>query len=365
MGWVWLFLACATRTEGPPPSTGPWAQPGQESTGLKVGAGQERAHYGRELLRVAFGPIQESELPGDSPVGVYRGVVRVALNAQGHPLEVTLVSSCGEEGLDRLVVRQIAQATDLPAPVPEILDPNAELHLALPFVVQVVEAASEGARALSELEQDLVVDARLGVDEAGALLAEAYGVERPATHAEGPLQTGVLTLRRPTDAPAPVPGAASVDEAGMVLLSVDPPEAGDACACGDQEGAQLPQGEGSNAYLNVVRREVNAHWAENLDNLPPDLPFDRPQYETKVRATLDAEGELLELELTQSCGLEALDQAVLNAWLSAAPFPQVPLELQDAQGRMDLPEASFTVTLGRTERYYSLTHGGRRGRRRP
>ena len=106
------------------------------------------------------------------------------------------------------------------------------------------------------------------------------------------------------------------------------------------------------SYMNHIRRLVNFYWSQNLDNLPGGLPFSKPSYETVVSVTITEDGRVESIEVNKTAELDPLDQAVVQAWWSAGPFPPPPEGLLEADGRAYLPNASFTVTLGQGESRY-------------
>lgn len=106
------------------------------------------------------------------------------------------------------------------------------------------------------------------------------------------------------------------------------------------------------SYLLHIRRLVNFYWSQNLANLPGGLPFSRPTYLTVVSATLTAEGHLESIEVDRSADLEPLDQAVIQAFWSAGPFPPPPEGLVDMDGRAYITDFGFSVNIGQGESRY-------------
>jgi TonB family protein len=100
-------------------------------------------------------------------------------------------------------------------------------------------------------------------------------------------------------------------------------------------------------YLNHIRRLVNFYWSQNLDNLPSSVLLARPSYTSVVDVILDSDGAVVAMNLTQPCGSPELDEAVLQAFRLAGPFPNPPRQLIEADGKIYLPTMSFTVELGR------------------
>ena len=105
-------------------------------------------------------------------------------------------------------------------------------------------------------------------------------------------------------------------------------------------------------YLNRIRRLVNFYWEQNLDNLPRSVRLAKPRYTTDVSAILDADGALEYVAITSESGSGELDDAVVRAFRLAGPFPNPPDGLIAKDGRVYLPDMSFTVVLGVAQNRY-------------
>ncbi len=125
------------------------------------------------------------------------------------------------------------------------------------------------------------------------------------------------------------------------------------------------------SYLLRIRRLVNYYWNQNLENLPASVRLARPEYTTQVRPILDASGNLESIAVQVASGSPELDNAVIQAFRLAGPYPNPPEGLVGKDGRVVLPNMGFTVTLGMAQnpyqgvdpragvRYPGLTKGGR------
>lgn len=100
-------------------------------------------------------------------------------------------------------------------------------------------------------------------------------------------------------------------------------------------------------YLNHIRRQVNFYWSQHVDNLSPRLGPSRPVYETRVRVVLRADGGLEGLVITQASGSGPVDECVRRAFTMAAPFGPAPPEIVASDGRVHLPNFSFTLEVTR------------------
>lgn len=105
-------------------------------------------------------------------------------------------------------------------------------------------------------------------------------------------------------------------------------------------------------YLNRIRRQVNFYWSQNIDNLPPSVRLSAPVYETEVKVTLDGNGALDNIVITQDSGNGPVDECVVQAFRIAGPFPNPPAELVAKDGRVYLPDFDFTVNVGHAQMQY-------------
>jgi TonB family protein len=106
------------------------------------------------------------------------------------------------------------------------------------------------------------------------------------------------------------------------------------------------------AYLERIRRLVNFYWEQNIDNLPSSVQLIRSAYTTGVEVVLDADGALDVIEVVQASGTDELDDCVVRAFKLAGPFPNPPEGLVQKDGRVYLPDMSFTVRQGQARMQY-------------
>jgi TonB family protein len=105
-------------------------------------------------------------------------------------------------------------------------------------------------------------------------------------------------------------------------------------------------------YINQIRRLVVFYWRQQLDNLPRSLRISKPRYKTVVFIALDEEGLLDEIQLMESSGIGPLDNAVVEAFRIAGPYPEPPEGLVDPDGRARLSDMGFTVEVGQANSAY-------------
>lgn len=151
-----LFLACAGRSDGPPPSVGPWSEDGTVTEYKPVVSDElDRISYGRAVIAQAFeqedAPTVENTGPKTIPPGPQRGVVSLRVDAQGRLLWVELSRSTGFEELDQAVLERIREEAQFAAPEAALLDEEAGLTVqAAQFVVDVLGEVQSDWRMLSE-----------------------------------------------------------------------------------------------------------------------------------------------------------------------------------------------------------------------
>lgn len=99
-------------------------------------------------------------------------------------------------------------------------------------------------------------------------------------------------------------------------------------------------------YINRIKRIVSFYWNQNLDNVPSTVRLTRTRYDTEVYVVLDDQGALQSIEVTGRSGEPALDEAVVQAFRAAGPFPDPPEQLIAKDGQVYLDDMGFTVQVG-------------------
>ena len=110
------------------------------------------------------------------------------------------------------------------------------------------------------------------------------------------------------------------------------------------------------AYYQLVRRQVNFYWNQALENVGRiGQKLNRREYTTTLHIVLDVQGRLKSASIVRSSGVKPFDDATLQAFRIAAPFPPPPKGLVNASGEADLHRFSFTVALtAGTARYSGI-----------
>lgn len=105
-------------------------------------------------------------------------------------------------------------------------------------------------------------------------------------------------------------------------------------------------------YMNRIRRQVNLYWSQNIDNLPSSVHLSKSRYDTVVAVVLTGDGVLESIEVTTASGVEPVDNAVVEAFKVAGPFPNPPEQLIARDGRVYLPDFRFDLDVGRASLPY-------------
>lgn len=98
-------------------------------------------------------------------------------------------------------------------------------------------------------------------------------------------------------------------------------------------------------YLVRLRRVVSFYWQQNLDELTEGLKLDAVSYTTVIAMTLNAQGDVIGIEVAEGSGVPDLDLAVVGAVRKAGPFPVPPEGFIDEGGEVWLPDFGFTVRV--------------------
>lgn len=101
-------------------------------------------------------------------------------------------------------------------------------------------------------------------------------------------------------------------------------------------------------FLNRVKRMVSFYANQTLQNARPQVPVTKMAYDLTVDAMLDPEGNLVSVRLTEPSGIPAFDEAILEAWRLAAPFPNPPPGMIEDDGYIHIDDFGFHITIGRS-----------------
>ncbi len=105
-------------------------------------------------------------------------------------------------------------------------------------------------------------------------------------------------------------------------------------------------------YINRIKRLVSFYWQQQIDNLPPGLPLSRSRYETVVAVDLTQDGSVADVRVIGPSGSGPLDNAVLEAFRMAGPFPNPPQGLVGPDGMARLSDMGFHLEVGHARALY-------------
>ncbi|MBI4042804.1 MAG: energy transducer TonB [Deltaproteobacteria bacterium] len=95
------------------------------------------------------------------------------------------------------------------------------------------------------------------------------------------------------------------------------------------------------SYYERIKSRLRMFWTPSLRNevnrlYAKGVALESGDYMTAVHVTLDRNGEILDVDLLQSSGYRELDHVAIDAFKKAAPFPNPPRGMIDADGRVRL-----------------------------
>lgn len=98
-------------------------------------------------------------------------------------------------------------------------------------------------------------------------------------------------------------------------------------------------------YWNRVSDMVNFYAQQTLDNADPESPYTKRRYKMRLHAMIKSDGHLGGVRLVESCGMKAFDDALVQAWQLAAPFPDPPEGLLEEDGFAHARAWDFTIMI--------------------
>jgi len=102
-------------------------------------------------------------------------------------------------------------------------------------------------------------------------------------------------------------------------------------------------------FLNRVKRMVSFYANQTLSNARPRVPVTKMAYDLTINAMLDAEGNLVAVEVTDESGIPAFDEAIVEAWRLAAPFENPPPGMVSEDGFIHIDDFGFHIEIGRAK----------------
>lgn len=96
------------------------------------------------------------------------------------------------------------------------------------------------------------------------------------------------------------------------------------------------------SYFNRIRNQLNQHWSELVREKVSEIYkkgrniASTDDKITKCLITLDLKGNLLKVQIIGDSGVRELDEAAVQAFKSAAPFPNPPKGMKDDDGNIKI-----------------------------
>ncbi len=102
-------------------------------------------------------------------------------------------------------------------------------------------------------------------------------------------------------------------------------------------------------FMNRIKRMVSFYANQTLQNCRPKVPVTKMSYDLTINAMLDADGNLVAVEVVDESGVPAFDQAIVEAWQLAAPFANPPPGMVEEDGFIHIPDFGFHISIGRAK----------------
>ena len=102
-------------------------------------------------------------------------------------------------------------------------------------------------------------------------------------------------------------------------------------------------------FLNRIKRMVSFYANQTLQNCRPKVPVTKMSYDLTINAMLDADGNLVAVDVVDASGIPAFDGAILDAWRLAAPFANPPPGMVEDDGFIHIDDFGFHISIGRAK----------------
>lgn len=99
------------------------------------------------------------------------------------------------------------------------------------------------------------------------------------------------------------------------------------------------------AFWNRVKQLVSFYADQTLTNARPSVAMTRSRYEIDLKGLIALDGSLQAIEVARGCGIPEFDQALIEAFELAAPFPDPPEGAAEADGFIHIRDFRFTIQI--------------------
>jgi hypothetical protein len=100
------------------------------------------------------------------------------------------------------------------------------------------------------------------------------------------------------------------------------------------------------SWWNRVKQLVSFYADQTLANARPSSPIRGRQYEMMLSGLIGADGRLNAIEIDHSSGVKEWDDAIKEAFVLAAPFPEPPPGALEPDGNVHMERFGFVITVG-------------------
>ncbi len=88
------------------------------------------------------------------------------------------------------------------------------------------------------------------------------------------------------------------------------------------------------SFYARIHQAIGPLWESQAREVTRNTPLTPADYITQVEVQLDRDGRLVQVHVHRSAGVEAFDRAVIQSWKKVARFPNPPVALVDADGKL-------------------------------
>ena len=86
------------------------------------------------------------------------------------------------------------------------------------------------------------------------------------------------------------------------------------------------------SFYARLQEAIGPLWSSKAQEIPRQIRLPSRDYITRVEVVLDADGQLQDVRVFESAGVEAFDRVVIESWRKVARFPNPPRQLLEKDG---------------------------------
>lgn len=100
------------------------------------------------------------------------------------------------------------------------------------------------------------------------------------------------------------------------------------------------------SWWNRVKQLVSFYADQTLANARSQVPLRAPHYTVVLTGLIGADGALNAIDIAEASGVPAFDEAIREAFVLAAPFPEPPPGAVGPDGNVHMDGFGFVITIG-------------------